>query len=108
MLTANPKNQNDKRKGKITMEYYNTHDEKIMNYGGDCYKDLVAEFTSEEVAEMRHYLEKEYDYDYSYLDSSEMAECIVIDYIREWLIENIRQFTINGTEQLFKLVYLLA
>ena len=90
------------------MSYSNTYDEKIMNFSGECYGDLVAGFTADEVAEMEHYLAHEYGWDFSYLEESERAECIVIEYVREWLIEQIRNYTIYGTEHLFRLVYMNA
>ena len=83
----------------------NTHDEKIMNYKSDSYRDFIGMFDADEVEEMRRYLEHNYGYDYSYACESEVAELVAVDYIREWLIDNIRNITISGTEQLFKLVY---
>ena len=87
----------------IKME--NSYDEKIMNYSGNSYSEFMAMFEANEVEEMRKYLERNYGYCYEWMEVNELTESVVIDYIKEWLIVNIRDMTLCGTEQLFKLVY---
>ena len=90
------------------MIYTNSQDEKIMNYHGNSYEEFVALFTEEEVEEMRQYLERNLDYDYSYTTEKELAELVSIAYLQEWLIQQIREFTYNGTEHLFNLLYSIS
>lgn len=83
-----------------------SQNKKIMDFDVSLgYEAFVSIFNDEEIAEMDYYLRKEYDYDYSYLPEKEMKECIIIDYVKEWLIENIRDISYNGTEQLFNIIY---
>lgn len=83
-----------------------THDEKIMNFNiAEGYKAFMKLFDENEIAEMRGWLEDVLDYDYSWATGNEANEGIIIDYVREWLIQNIRDNIISGSRQLFNIVY---
>ena len=83
-----------------------THDEKIMNFNiAEGYEAFMKLFNENEIAEMRGWLEDELDYDYSWATGNEANKGIIFDYVREWLIQNIRNMTYDGTQQLFKIVY---
>lgn len=83
-----------------------SHNKKIMDFDVSLgYEAFVSLFNDEEIAEMGYYLRKEYDYDYSELPEEEAKECIIIDYVKELLIENIRDITYAGTEKLFNIIY---
>ena len=90
------------------MKYANSYEEKIMNYKGSDYLELVAEFDETEIEEMRKELERSYDYDFSYAIENEVAELVVVEFIKEWLLDNIREQVIYGTEHLMKLYYSLV
>ncbi|MBR4419385.1 MAG: hypothetical protein IKT32_00740 [Clostridia bacterium] len=78
-----------------------------MNYKGNDYREFISMFDAEEIAAMRDYLEcDECGYDFSYAMENELAELVSIFYVKEWLIDNIRNATITGTEQLFNLFYM--
>lgn len=93
----------------------NSYDEKIMNFTGCFYEDLMALFTDDEVSQMRDWLEEEFDYSYDFLEyddgegnyktEAEKREYIVVDYIKEWLCANIKEGTRFGTRHLFEIVY---
>ena len=95
------------------MNYTNTYDEKIMNFTGCFYEDLMALFTDDEVSQMRWWLEDEFDYYYDFLEyddgegnyktEAEKREYIVVDYIKEWLCANIKAGTRSGTRHLFEI-----
>ncbi len=83
-----------------------SHDEKIMNFDvANGYEAFVSMFDGAEIAEMRDWLEDGFSYDYSWATGNEAESGIVIDYVKEWLCQNIRDMTYNGTEQLFKILY---
>lgn len=86
-------------------EFENTYDAKIMSYKGDSIMELSESFEPNEVEEMKRYLKRNYGYDLSYLFKEEEAECVTTYYIQEWLIENIRNITYSGTDQLYRLVF---
>lgn len=81
-------------------------DEKIQSFKGESYEELVNILTVGEIKEMKEYLECEYGYDYDWEDDKEERDRLVIsDYIKEWLIESIREGTHPGTKRLFDIVY---
>lgn len=90
-----------------TMTMTTTHDDKIMNFDvANGYDAFMKLFNEDEIAEMRDWLEgDECGYDYSWATGDEANEGIVIDYVKEWLVQNIRNMTYSGTEQLFKIIY---
>lgn len=84
------------------MEYSNSYDEKIMNYKGDSWEELVSLFTVEELEGMREYVEGFCGWGFS----DEPNEWDILRaYVQEWLIENIRNNTVFGTKHLLKLYY---
>jgi hypothetical protein len=97
------------------MAMTNTYDEKIMNFNGSFFEDLMALFTDEEISEMRYWLEDEIGYDYDFLEyddgagnyktEEEKRNIIIVDYIRELLCVNIKSGTRSGTRHLFNIVY---
>lgn len=95
------------KRNKKTMKFSNTYDEKIMNYTGNNYNEFIALFDNDEVEEMRKYLERTFNEDFSYATEKEVAELVAVAYLKELLIENIRNHTYSGTEHLFKLFYSL-
>ena len=89
-----------------TMTFTATQDEKIMNFNTDQgYDAFVAMFDEAEIAEMSSWLNRECGYDYSWSTQKEANEGIVVDYVKEWLCQNIRNSVTDGTEQLFTIVY---
>lgn len=92
------------------MNYTNSYDKKIITWDYDNnndYKGFMAQFTDDECKDMSDWLEREFDYDYSWAAFEDAKECIVIDYIKEMLIENIRTMTYYGTDKLLKAYYCL-
>ena len=91
------------RKFKMT----NAHDGKIINFDvANGFDAFIKLFTDDEVAEMRSWLEDdEIGYNYSWGSLEDTRDGIIVDYVKEWLCQNIRNLTYNGTEQLFKILY---
>lgn len=91
----------------MTNTYYGTtYDEKIKNFDiANGYEAFINMFNEDEIDEMRRYIEREYDYNYDWATEKEANEGIIVDYVKEWLCENIRYISYNGTEQLFNIVY---
>lgn len=87
----------------------NSYDEKIMNFDvNEGYDAFVKLFNEEEIKEMRECLEESFEYcDYSSVSEKELPEVIIIDYVREWLIQNIRGNTYDGTRKLFNILYMM-
>ena len=75
------------------------------DYIAEGYEAFMKLFDENEIAEMRGWLERELDYDYSWATGNEANEGIIFDYVREWLIQNIRDNIISGSRQLFDIVY---
>lgn len=73
------------------------HNEKIMNYKGNDFKEFMALFSEEEIKAMRTYLEECYSFE------EEEKGNIISAYVKEWLCEQISDNTYRGTEQLFRL-----
>ena len=85
---------------------FNSYDEKIMNFDvNEGYDAFINLFNEEEIKEMRECLEESFDY--SYVSEKELPEVIIIDYVREWLIQNIRGNTYDGTRKLFDILYMM-
>lgn len=78
------------------MKYFDSYDEKIMEYDGNSYNEFMAMFEAEEVEEMRRSLERNNGYDYSYLCEKEVPEAVIADYVRERLIDNVREMRDDG------------
>ena len=98
----------------------NSYDEKIMNFDiSEGFEAFINLFDEEEIKEMRAWLEEDddegYGYCYDFLDmpytdgtyktEQEKNEYIVMDYVKEWLVQNIRGNTRDGSEQLFNILY---
>lgn len=94
--------------------YMNSYDDVIVNYVGNDFEELAGMISEDDVVEMADWLEDECGYIYDFLDmpytdgtyktEKEKCEYIIADYIKEWLCMNIRNNTITGTKQLFRLV----
>ena len=91
----------------MTNTYYGTtYDEKIMNFNtGKGYDAFYDMFDDDEIYEMRSWLEREYDYNYDWATEKEARDLVAIDYVKEWLCDNIRNMRYDGTEQLFDIIY---
>ena len=88
------------------MMYFNSYDEKIMKYEGNKYNEFMTMFEKDEIEEMRYSLERNNGYDYSYLSEREDAESIVMEYVKERLIDNIREMRDDGMNNaLYNAVY---
>lgn len=88
------------------MKMTTTYDEKIMNFDiANGYEAFVKMFEDDEISDMRDWLEREFDMDFSWISEKELAECVAIEYVKEWLVQNIRNMTYSGTEQLFSIIY---
>ena len=83
-----------------------SHDRKIIMFnvseGNEAFYSL---FNDDEVEEMEGWLNREFGYDYSYTTSKEARECVIIDYCREWLCDNVRNWRYAGTEELFNILF---
>ncbi len=79
--------------------YMNSYDDVIVNYVGNDFEELAGMISNEDVKEMADWLMREFGFDYE--DCSK--EDVIADYIKEWLCMNIRNNTINGTKELFRL-----
>lgn len=66
-------------------------------------KDFVSQFHDEEIDAMREYNEDTNDIVYEDLDEDDLNYCIIIDYIKDWLIDNIRNDIVRDTRKLFEL-----
>jgi hypothetical protein len=84
-----------------------TYDEKIMKFDiTEGYDAFMKLFNEAEIAEMRRWLE--HDHDWLFDDANneqELRDGVVFAYVKEWLCENIRNEDIDGTEQLFNIIY---
>ena len=79
---------------------------KILNFDiTKGFKAFVNMFTYEEVDIMAQYLNSVCGYDYSDSDSVNMKDDVITDYVKEWLCENVRNTTYDGTQKLFDIVY---
>ena len=78
------------------MKYFGSYDEKIMEFDGNSYNEFMAMFETVEVEEMRHSLERNHGYDYSYMSEKEVAEAVIADYVKERFIDNIREMRDDG------------
>ena len=78
------------------MKYFGSYDEKIMEYDGNNYNEFMAMFEEDEVEEMRKWLESNHGCDFSYLCQKEVAEAVIAEYVRERLIDNIREMRDDG------------
>lgn len=79
-----------------------TYKEKIMNFDiANGYEAFINMFDEKDIDEMRSYIEREYGYDCSFYTK----EDTIVDYVKEWLCENVRNMRYDGTEQLFNIVY---
>ena len=88
------------------MMYFNSYDEKIMKYEGNKYNEFMTMFEKDEIEEMRNSLERINGYDYSYLSELEAAEAVITDYVKERLIDNIREMRDDGMNNaLYNAVY---
>ncbi len=82
-----------------------SYDKKIMEFDvREGYNALMCMFDDDELEEMRKELENEYGYDYSYITMKEAKECIIIDYVREWLMDNVRVMSLYGSSQLLDIL----
>ena len=82
------------------MVYTNTFDDKIMQYRGENWEEFVSLFTDEELEQMRqtrtiYYSDR----------CTKDTESLLIAYLEGWAVENIKERTISGTEQLLRLLY---
>ena len=85
----------------------NSYEEKILKFDvRDGYNDLMCIFDEDEIEEMRKGLENEYGYDYSYLTMEVAKEEIIIDFVREWLVDNVRVMSLYECQQLLDILYM--
>ena len=85
------------------MEFNKSYDEKIMSYKGDNWEEFVALFTDEELEQIR----QERCIYYSYLYTGD-KESLLMAYLEEWAVEQVRDRIVSGTEQLLRLLYAFA
>lgn len=83
-----------------------TYDEKIMNFKTvEGYDLFINMFDNDEIDEMRRYLERVYGYNYPWAAEEEIKGLVAFDYVKEWLCDNIRNSIVDGTAQLFDIIY---
>lgn len=82
--------------------YYNTYDKKIMEFDiSKGYEAFIELFTEEEKENIKQYIVNHCSYDEDSID----YEGSIIEYVKDWLIENINNLSYNGTEQLYKILF---
>ena len=93
----------------IEYSEYTSQDRKILTWDKENYDEFIASFTNRELEEMNWYLNNHpffpIDCDY---DEEERAGCLVCDYARRWLYEQIESGTTCGTRDLFEVVMALT
>jgi hypothetical protein len=84
------------------MDYYNTHDKKIMEFDiSKGYEAFIEIFTEEEKENIKQYMMRYYDFNEDDMD----YEGFIIEYIKYWLADNVYNLTFCGTEQLYKILF---
>lgn len=92
------------------MNYTNSYDEKIINFDiTKGYEAFVCMFTDDELQAMLEWLHREcwYDDDEEFIneDRTLNKDRIILVYIHEWLIYDIRERWVDSTtEKLFEIV----
>lgn len=80
----------------------NTQDDKIMEFKGSDFDDLVNQMDEEEIKAMYDWV-LALDYDYSFTTFEKAKRMIVEDYVKEWLIDQIANRNYIGMEHLYRL-----
>ncbi len=82
----------------------NSYDEKIMNWNRQDFTELVNQMAEDEISDMNNWLSRlgrEIDpASYTYKEYSEEVVCV---YIKQWLIQQIDENIICGTQELFEI-----
>ena len=82
----------------------NSFDEKIINWNRVSFDELVRLMSHDEISEMNNWLfrvDREIDSEcYTY---HEYASEVVYEYIKQWLIEQINENILIGTQELFEI-----
>ena len=93
--------QNTNKKGVKNMSIH-TQDDKMMDFKGTDFGDLVNQMNEEEFEAMHKWL-LAYEYDYSFTTYEKAKRMIVEDYVKEWLIDQIANRHYIGMEHLYRL-----
>ena len=84
----------------------NSYEEKILKFDvRDGYNALMCIFDEDEIEEMRKGLENEYGYDYSYTTMKEAKEDIIIDFVRAWIMDIVKEMSLYESKQLLDILY---
>lgn len=82
----------------------NSYDEKIMNWNRQDFTELVNQMAEDEISDMNDWLSRlGYEIDPGCYVYKEYADAVVFEYIKQWLIQQINESIICGTQELFEI-----